>query len=137
MTAPPPAPTTVVIDMANVLGARPDGWWRDRAGATARLLTLLPDLLGAAVKGPGLRAVRVDRLVAVLAGAARDVSAPPGVDVVRAMGAGDDAVVESALSCLAAGEHVLVVSADRGLRDRLPAKAATAGPGWFRVLIGA
>ena len=27
----------VVVDVANVMGARADGWWRDRAGAAARL----------------------------------------------------------------------------------------------------
>ncbi|NRD26151.1 NUDIX hydrolase [Frigoribacterium sp. VKM Ac-2836] len=31
----------VVVDVANVLGSRPDGWWRDRAGATSRLLDAL------------------------------------------------------------------------------------------------
>ena len=28
---------TVVVDVANVMGARADGWWRDRAGAALRL----------------------------------------------------------------------------------------------------
>ena len=28
---------TVVVDVANVMGSRPDGWWRDRAGAAARM----------------------------------------------------------------------------------------------------
>src|ERR1700759_5689841 len=28
----------LVIDAANVVGSRPDGWWRDRAGAAARLV---------------------------------------------------------------------------------------------------
>ncbi len=27
----------VVVDVANVMGARADGWWRDRPGAAARL----------------------------------------------------------------------------------------------------
>lgn len=27
----------VVVDAANVVGSRPDGWWKDRAGAAARL----------------------------------------------------------------------------------------------------
>ena len=27
----------LVVDAANVVGSRPDGWWRDRAGAAARL----------------------------------------------------------------------------------------------------
>jgi 8-oxo-dGTP diphosphatase len=28
---------TIVVDVANVMGSRPDGWWRDRAGAALRL----------------------------------------------------------------------------------------------------
>jgi hypothetical protein len=28
---------TIVVDGANVVGSRPDGWWRDRAGAAVRL----------------------------------------------------------------------------------------------------
>jgi 8-oxo-dGTP diphosphatase len=28
---------TFVVDVANVMGSRPDGWWRDRAGAAVRL----------------------------------------------------------------------------------------------------
>ena len=30
---------TIVVDVANVMGSRPDGWWRDRAGAAVRLHT--------------------------------------------------------------------------------------------------
>ncbi|MFC7657917.1 hypothetical protein ACFQV8_17970 [Pseudonocardia benzenivorans] len=33
--------TVLVVDGANVVGSRPDGWWRDRAGAAARLATRL------------------------------------------------------------------------------------------------
>ena len=28
---------TIVVDVANVMGSRPDGWWRDRVGAAVRL----------------------------------------------------------------------------------------------------
>jgi 8-oxo-dGTP diphosphatase len=28
---------TIIVDVANVMGARPDGWWKDRAGAALRL----------------------------------------------------------------------------------------------------
>jgi len=31
----------VVVDGMNVIGSRPDGWWRDRDGAARRLLTKL------------------------------------------------------------------------------------------------
>jgi len=30
-------PATIIVDVANVMGSRPDGWWRDRAGAAVRL----------------------------------------------------------------------------------------------------
>ena len=30
-----------LIDASNVIGSRPDGWWRDREGATRRLIEAL------------------------------------------------------------------------------------------------
>jgi hypothetical protein len=33
----PEAEVTIIVDGANVVGSRPDGWWRDRAGAAVRL----------------------------------------------------------------------------------------------------
>lgn len=33
-----PLPRTLVIDAMNVIGSRPDGWWRDRDGALRRLV---------------------------------------------------------------------------------------------------
>ncbi|MGY1771079.1 hypothetical protein [Blastococcus sp. SYSU D00813] len=118
----------LLVDVANVLGARPDGWWRDRAGATARLLARLATLPGRELPGPDGRPLTVTALVAVVEGAARDVPAPAGTRVVRAPGSGDDALAAEAR---AAGEPLLVVTADRGLRARLPAGAAVAGPGWL------
>jgi hypothetical protein len=109
-----------------VVGARPDGWWRDRAGATSRLLGRLASLPGRPV--PGASGVCTE-VVAVVEGRARDVPAPDGVRVVRAAGSGDDAVVAEAERLAAAGEDVLVVTADRGLRARLPAGVAVTGPG--------
>lgn len=41
-----PAPLTVVVDATNCVGSVPDGWWRDRIGATRRLRDSLdPDEL--------------------------------------------------------------------------------------------
>ena len=34
----------LVVDAANVVGSVPDGWWRDRAGATRRLRDALAPL---------------------------------------------------------------------------------------------
>ena len=64
--------------------------------------------------------------MAVVEGAAREVAAPAGLRLVRAPGSGDDALAAEARE---AGEPLLVVTADRGLRARLPAGTAVAGPG--------
>ena len=120
--------TVLLVDAANVVGARPDGWWRDRAGATERLLGRL------AAAGPELTAPdgsRVAGVVAVVEGRARDVRGPEGVRLVRAEGSGDDAVVGCAAELGGQGTPVLVVTADRGLRTRLPTGTAVTGPGWL------
>jgi hypothetical protein len=120
----------LVVDVANVMGSRPDGWWRNRAGAAARLLAELAPLRGSTVTTPdGLR-LTITRFVAVLEGQARDVAAPEGVDAVRATADGDSAIAALAEDLVAGGELVLVVTADRGLRARLPAPALVAGPRW-------
>ena len=121
--------TVVLVDAANVVGARPDGWWRDRAGATERLLARLARLPGRTVTGPDGRALECTGLVAVVEGKGRGVAAPPAVEVVRAPGSGDDALAEVAAE--RRGPPLLVVTADRGLRGRLPAGSAVAGPGWL------
>ena len=36
-----------MVDGANVVGSRPDGWWRDRAGAATRLAERLVAALDA------------------------------------------------------------------------------------------
>ncbi len=120
--------TLLLVDVANVLGSRPDGWWRDRAGATARLLARLASLPGRDLRGPDGGPLACTGLVAVVEGAARDVPGPAAVRLVRAPGSGDDALVAEAR---APGEPVVVVTADRGLRARLPPDTPVAGPGWL------
>lgn len=132
MTADPPAPAEppgsaeppaarplVIVDAANVVGSRPDGWWRDRPGATARLLREL-------VTDPGS-----DTLV-VLEGAARgghDPGMAGSVLVAHAPGSGDDEMVRLAGAAVADGRTVTVVTSDRGLRERVTALGASvAGP---------
>jgi hypothetical protein len=122
--------TVLVVDAANVVGSRPDGWWRDRAGATERLLRRLTTLPGSTLDGPD-GPLTCSVVAAVVEGRARDVPAPDGVRVVRATGSGDDAIVEHARDLAADGVGLLVVTADRGLRDRLPAGTPVAGPGWL------
>src|SRR5436190_670200 len=86
-------PVVLVVDVANVMGSRPDGWWRNRAAAAARLLAEIAPLHGSEVTTPDGLPLTVVRLVAVLEGRARDVPAPEGVEAVRATTDGDSAVV--------------------------------------------
>jgi hypothetical protein len=86
---------TIVVDVANVMGSRPDGWWRDRAGAAIRLHDQIAELAasgrailpgddqppeehpgseerpGSAERGPEQHAEYASAFVLVLEGAAR------------------------------------------------------------------
>lgn len=130
---------TIVVDAANVVGSVPDGWWRDRSGAAARLLDALA---GVAVDGVpaaelGLAGTRwFPRIVAVLEGAARAADDRAGVEVVRAEGAGDDALVDVARAAVERGERVLLVTSDRGLAERADAVGAEVRPvSWLRGML--
>ena len=123
--------TVLLVDAANVVGSRPDGWWRDRAGATVRLLERLARLSGRQVPAPAGLPVECAEVVAVVEGRARDVPAPDGLRLVRASGSGDDALAATARALADEGRPMLVVTADRGLRERLPAGTPVAGPGWL------
>lgn len=120
----------LLVDAANVVGARPDGWWRDRPAAAGRLLRGLVPLVGVVLAGPDGGQLRVRRIEVVLEGAARsaDVLGDAGVVVHRAVGSGDD---ELAARAVGGGDlPVLLVTADRGLRARVPVVEAV-GPGWL------
>jgi hypothetical protein len=113
-TAPRPDGVVLVVDAANVVGSRPDGWWRDRPGAAARLHA-------------ALQAARVGAVVLVLEGRARP-GAPEGdeagVRVVHAGGSGDDRIVEEVAALVRAGRAVTVATADRELVERVGALGA-------------
>jgi hypothetical protein len=109
----------LVVDAANVVGSKPDGWWRDRAGATARLRDGLMNLNAAGLPDlPGPVEV-----VLVVEGRAREVPSAGGVRVVPASGSGDDTIVEL-VAAEVAERRVVVVTADRGLRERVTALGA-------------
>lgn len=125
-----------VVDVANVMGSRPDGWWRDRAGAATKLLAGMARLVGRTVPGPDGEPVSLDRIVAVTEGVANDAIAPEGVELVRAPKDGDSTIVSASRQHVDAGAQVLVVTADRGLRARLGDDVFVAGPGWLNGLLG-
>jgi len=110
----------LVVDAANVVGSVPDGWWRDRAGAAARLRDALVDVAERGLPDlPGPLEV-----VLVVEGEARHVESVPGVRVVPAPGSGDDAIVD-VVRTEAPGRPCAVVTADRELRRRVTALDAT------------
>ena len=146
---------TIVVDVANVMGSRPDGWWRDRAGAAVRLhdqivrlaasgRAILPDDAdeserpGFVLVLEGAANAAVARLPAGERGgpggsAAADPVRPGEVRVVQARGSGDDAIVTLVREL--PGRRV-VVTADRELRERCVAAGATIlGPGWLLGLL--
>ncbi len=124
-------PVRLLVDLANVVGSRPDGWWRDRAGASTRRLAEIGRLTGGMVSLPSGRDGVVVEITAVTEGQARTATAPSTVRVVPAKGSGDDTLV-----ALAHEQHatdLVVVTADRGLAARLPAPAKVVGPSWLRT----
>jgi 8-oxo-dGTP diphosphatase len=152
------------VDVANVMGSRPDGWWRDRAGAAVRLHAELVSLAasGRAVP-PG--ETSPPEFVMVLEGAAKAAAArlpatppaasppppvtPPPVTPPPVTPAGEARPAEVRV-VLAPGSgddaivavvrelpgHRVVVTADRELRERcVAAGATTLGPGWLLGLL--
>jgi hypothetical protein len=144
----------VVVDAANVIGSRPDGWWRDRAGAARRLagsvvavLVARPEDLVERLDGvqpatgssetagsdPAEAAVQVHLVLEGAAAAVEDLPTHPLLNVVRASADGDAAVVALAASLANTGDRVLVVTADRDLRERVQAVGAEVrGPSTLR-----
>ena len=133
------APLTIIVDVANVMGSRADGWWRDRAGAAVRLhgeLTALAargvPALPAELAAPALECW-FPSLVLVLEGAARaalgNLPEAGRVRAVAAAGSGDDLIAD--LAAQLPGQR-LVVTADRELRGRcVAAGAVVTGPRWL------
>ena len=113
----------LVIDAANVIGSRPTGWWRDRPGAAQRFI----EQVRATVASGVLEAP----VTVVLEGQFRRGSAESDIDgvvVLHAHGEGDDTIAAVA----AAHDDAVVVTADRGLADRVRAAGGTVvGPNWL------
>jgi len=113
----------LLIDAANVIGSRPTGWWRDRPGAARRFTDRVRATVAAGRLPPPV--------TLVLEGRSRmgaDETEDGGIRVVHAPGEGDDTIAAIA----EAHDDVVVVTADRGLIDRVRrAGADVVGPGWL------
>jgi predicted RNA-binding protein with PIN domain len=105
-----------LIDGMNVVGSRPDGWWRDRKAAMRRLTALLDEF--AAETG--------EPLTVVFDGQPFDLSGQ-SVEVAFASGRGPDAADHDIAARV---EHdpdpqsIAVVTSDRQLADRVRSAGA-------------
>jgi uncharacterized protein YaiI (UPF0178 family) len=105
-----------VVDAMNVIGSRPDGWWRDRAGAIERLVGQVDRWAEGAE----------ERVTVMLEHEPRRPLAPGRVEVAWASSGGADAADREILARLPgwlAEDEVVVVTSDRDLA----AKARAAG----------
>jgi 8-oxo-dGTP diphosphatase len=119
----------LVVDTANVMGSRNDGWWRDRYGAATRLRDQIDKLDGVPLAPFD---VAYPELVMVVEGKAREAGDADNVRTVRADHDGDDTIVETVRELAAPGTDVHVVTADRELKRRCAAEGAhTLGPRWL------
>jgi predicted RNA-binding protein with PIN domain len=108
----------LVVDGNNVMGSRPDGWWRDRAGATRRLVAQLGEWATAAER---------DVLVVFDGAPPAGLVAPPRVEVRFARRSGRDAAdddIAAFVAADAAPERLRVVTSDAELARRVRAHGA-------------
>lgn len=108
----------------NVIGSRPDGWWRDRRGAMA---ALVEHLAGLAAGGEQVTVVFDGRPFALDA---------PGVEVVFASRSGANAADDDIVSLVAGAADpraICVVTSDEDLAERVRRLGAgVIGAGTFR-----
>jgi len=102
-----------VIDASNVIGSRPDGWWRDRPAAARRLIA-------------EVRAWAREPVVIVLDAGPDDLlGTENGVEVVRAPRPGRDAADDEIVRLLSASdEPSIVATSDAELAERTHALGA-------------
>jgi predicted RNA-binding protein with PIN domain len=116
----------LIVDGMNVIGSRPDRWWRDRRGAMRRLVAAL----GRYARESG------DDVTVVLDSRPFDVGEPDAITIRFAPGgrnAGDDEIVRIAEADAAPGT-LHVVTSDRELTKRVNALGAHVIPaGGFRA----
>ena len=107
----------LIVDGMNVIGSRPDGWWRDRRGAMEALV----GRLGALVEAEG------GAVTVVFDGRPFDVAAPDGVEVLFASRRGADAADDDIVALVAqadAPSGLRVVTSDDDLAGRVRALGA-------------
>jgi uncharacterized protein YaiI (UPF0178 family) len=120
-----------LVDGMNVIGTRPDGWWKDRHGAMVRLVEMLERF--AAESG--------EEVTVVLEQPPAPPIASTLVEIAHAPRAGRDAADDEIVRRLAAeerSERISVVTSDHQLADRaLDAGASVQPAASFRARLEA
>ena len=135
----PPDDGRLIVDGLNVLGSRPDGWWRDRTGAFERLIAELQPLASRR-RGAVIVVVEGRAGESVRAGRHGDVEVVHASR--RGRDAADDRIVDLVATPPPAGTHRrgrdTVVTADRALIERVgDAGAEVLGPSTLLRLLAA
>ena len=119
-------PIHVVVDGMNVIGSRPDGWWRDRPGAMRDLVTRLE----------AYSAATGEAVTVVLEGRPLELQGDGRVRVAFASRSGPDAADDEIVALVSSAEEpsrLRVVTSDAGLAARVRELGAeTVGAGAFR-----
>ena len=113
------------IDASNVIGSRPDGWWRDREGAARRLIEEIREW--------------ADEETTVVLDAGPDdlLGTVENVTVVRASRRGRDAADDEIIELVHGRDDARVVTSDAELARRARALGAdVVGAGEFRRRLG-
>ena len=124
----------LLVDGMNVIGSRPDGWWRDRAGARRALVAAVATAIAGDEEEDDVRIVFDGRATP----GEEEAAATQGVAVEFAPGgpnAADDRIV-AVLQAAADPASITVVTSDAALAGRVRALGATVRPvGSFRRIL--
>jgi hypothetical protein len=110
-----------VVDAMNVIGSRPDGWWRDRTGATRRLVGQVDRW---AEDGE-------ERVTVMLEHEPREALRAEWVEIAWASAGGRDPADRESLARLPGWldeDRVVVVTSDRDLATKARALGAEVAP---------
>jgi predicted RNA-binding protein with PIN domain len=110
-----------IVDGMNVIGSRPDGWWRDRRRAMTRLVEALERW--ARAEGTDVTVVFEKPLTPPLASDVVTIAHAPA----PAPNSADDEIVRLVRAAERPGE-IVVATSDRTLADRVRAAGASTYP---------
>jgi len=118
-----------IVDGMNVIGSRPDGWWKDRDGAMVALVEKLDRW--ASVQGEDVTVVFERPPATAITSSVIEIAYAPKA----AANSADDQIVRL-VQADARPQEIRVVTSDKGLASRVAALGATVYPAAsFRDLI--